>query len=273
MAELPQSFLPSTKSGAVAVPTFDEPESSRDRSSALAGEPLHVRRDIRSRRRSPIANDGRTEGEEPTNPCSSDLECPRDRSSVGRLCNSDYCRPTNPFQPAPEQLAEHLCSPSIFVRASHETPEAFHCSIEQLAEVFSAIIYEEALIDPQPRGSDDPHKELVQQAIDRFSSYQKMVPSQCKPPPRFRSPYASSKSSGDGDLKISEDFILPEQGNTVSVARRLQPSFEDSTALDVVVEERAHGETSSRGQVRRRLFCSGVGEQAVTSGRVGIPIA
>ncbi|KAH6936149.1 hypothetical protein HPB50_014180 [Hyalomma asiaticum] len=52
MAELPQYFLRSTTSGndaitdgEVAGPAFDEPESSRDRSSALTGEPLRIRRD------------------------------------------------------------------------------------------------------------------------------------------------------------------------------------------------------------------------------------
>ncbi|KAH6936088.1 hypothetical protein HPB50_013134 [Hyalomma asiaticum] len=181
MAELPQSFVPSTTSGKdtdtdgrVAGPAFDEPESSRDRSSALTGEPLYTRRDIRSRSSS-IANDGRTEGEEPNNVCSSDAECPRDQSSAfagntrhrqrsihrrrssrsvsSSYNNSDYCRPKNPYDMAPEQIAQYLCTPSVFVQASPQPPESFHWSIEELAEFFHASTDEEELTDPKPRAT------------------------------------------------------------------------------------------------------------------------
>ncbi|KAH6920954.1 hypothetical protein HPB50_028057 [Hyalomma asiaticum] len=293
MAELPQSCVPGTSSdkgasddGEVAGPAYDQPESSRDRSSSLTGEPLHIRRGTRRPRSTSSGINGNTEGEEIDDSCSDEIEQPRDpsssftaetphkrrrSSSVSRGPSKSNCRhPKNPFELEPEQLAQHLCSSSIFEEADHHTPESFHWSIEQLAELFPAS-FDEELANSQLGGIEDPHEELAQMAIDEFFSTQEIVPSPCKPAPIVITLSTSSESSGDGDESTSEEEQQvssdgSEETLSVSPDVDVRSFSEGHSASDVVSDkERAHRGNTSEGRVRRKLFCSDVGKKEPVS--------
>ncbi|KAH6944755.1 hypothetical protein HPB50_004927 [Hyalomma asiaticum] len=296
MAELPQTFVPGTSSdrdagddGEVAVPAYDQPGPSRDRSSSLTGEPLRIRRGTRRPWNTSSGMDGNTEGEESDDGCSNDIEQPCDPSSAftaktphkrrrsssvsGGPINSDCCLPENPFELAPEQLAQHLCSSSIFEQTTHQTPESFDSSIEQLAELFPASFDEEELLGPHPGGINDPHEEQAQNYVDQFLSTQEMVPSPCKLSPIVivLSPSTSSESSDDEDkhpLKIELEMSSDASEEILSVSRDVDhiPVSEDHSTSDGVRDENsAQRERASRGRVRRRLFGSGDGKETETA--------